>query len=50
MAYTSHGHHIPNTQKDALPPIRARCGAISFCKVCKKEAEAAGVVFDDARN
>lgn len=50
MTYTSHGHHIPGTEKDFLPPVRARCGAISLCEVCRKEAEAAGVVLNNVRN
>lgn len=41
MTYTSHGHHIPGTILDALPPeTRGRCGGVSLCAICSKEAAA----------
>lgn len=40
MAYTQHGHHIPNTAELelAFQPQRARCGGIGLCRVCSAEA------------
>ena len=41
MAYTSHGHHIPGTAKGKeRPPMVARCGGVTWCKVCMAEAAA----------
>ena len=40
MAYTKHGHHIPGTQQDALPPIRARCGGLTLCNQCQSDVHA----------
>lgn len=39
MTYTSHGHHIPGTErKDELGQIkRARCGGVPVCTVCQKD-------------
>lgn len=41
MAYTTHGHHIPNTEElppEERPQLRAQCGSFSICRQCKKEA------------
>ncbi|ATN93693.1 hypothetical protein SEA_SCAP1_44 [Streptomyces phage Scap1] len=43
MANTAHGHHIPNTPKGTIqdtPKNPARCGGVSICPRCRKEAEA----------
>lgn len=41
MAFTRHGHHIPNTENELEPPIDlARCGGVGMCPVCTKDASA----------
>lgn len=41
MAYTTHGHQIPNSPvEDFKPTGVARCGGTSFCQGCQAEAEA----------
>lgn len=37
MAYTRHGHHIPNTVELDLPPGKD-CGGIELCEQCKNDA------------
>jgi hypothetical protein len=37
VAYTSHGHHIPGTDKLNPPNMVARCGGIGRCKTCNGE-------------
>lgn len=42
MAFTAHGHHIPGTILDETRPEKVmRCGGVSHCKDCKREAEMA---------
>jgi len=36
--YTSHGHHIPGTPADPIPPVKARCGGPKLCAPCAQEA------------
>lgn len=36
--YTSHGHHIPGTDFDNIPPLATMCGGVPFCRECHKEA------------
>lgn len=38
MAFTSHGHQIPNTLVEADGPPLARCGGLRLCKVCQQDA------------
>lgn len=36
MAYTHHGHHIPDTLKGTEPKEVANCGGTDLCAECKK--------------
>ena len=38
MAYTPHGHHIPNTDKLEDPVWAADCGGIESCSECQEYA------------
>lgn len=41
MAYTRHGHHIPNSLEAGAahrPKNVARCGGVGLCVVCNSEA------------
>jgi len=38
MAYTRHGHHIPNTYTDAKERQVARCGGLRMCSECIRDA------------
>lgn len=35
--YTSHGHHIPGTDKDDNPPVADPCGGVENCSQCINE-------------
>lgn len=37
--YTSHGQHIPNTDRDPIPPVAENCGGFNCCSVCLSEQE-----------
>lgn len=38
MAYTTHGYHIPGTEKSNAPGYPIRCSGIGSCGQCTKEA------------
>jgi hypothetical protein len=39
VTYTSHGHHIPGTQRadEAGQIEKARCGGLALCSVCQRD-------------
>lgn len=38
MAYTRHGHHIPGSVDDGVARMKARCGGVRLCSLCKQDA------------
>lgn len=37
MAYTQHGHHIPDTLGWVIPPHSKDCGGLVSCEACKAD-------------
>ena len=50
MAFTSHGHHIPDSSLEiGKPMMLVRCGGPRICAKCSRESEAARSVYDSAK-
>lgn len=51
MAYTGHGHHIPDSVATSIataPKNPARCGGVSICPRCKAEAQEYGYIVGES--
>ncbi|MFC3986482.1 hypothetical protein [Streptosporangium jomthongense] len=47
MPYTSHGHwYGPGKPTLPAPAQRARCGGLSMCRICIKEATPSGGTYN----
>jgi hypothetical protein len=46
--YTTHGNHIPGTNRELDQPVRVKCGGFEYCEACLREA--AKVYVDAEKN